>query len=57
MDSWASIEHKLLYKYDGRVPDTLADELRLASEEARSLDERMEHLRQEVEQAAKGGPS
>lgn len=57
MDSWASIEHKLLYKYDGRVPDTLASELRLASEEARTLDERMEHLRQEVELAAKGGPS
>ena len=57
MDSWACIEHKLFYKYDGLVPPTLADELRLASEEARTLDERMERLRQEVEQAAKGGPS
>ena len=57
MDSWASIEHKLLYKYDGHVPDTIAHELRLASEEARTLDERMEHLRQEVERAAKGAPS
>ena len=57
MDSWASIEHKLLYKYDGRVPETLADELRLASEEARTLDERMERLRQEVERAAEGRPS
>ena len=57
MDSWASIEHKLFYKYDGLVPETLADELRLASEEARTLDERMERLRQEVEQAAKGAPS
>lgn len=57
MDSWASIEHKLLYKYDGRVPDTLAEALRLASEEARVLDERMEHLRHEVERAAEGGPT
>lgn len=57
MDSWASIEHKLLYKYDGRVPETLADELRLASDEARTLDERMERLRQEVERAAEGRPS
>jgi putative GTP pyrophosphokinase len=56
MDSWASIEHKLLYKYDGHVPDTLADELRLASEEARLLDERMERLRQEVERAANDAP-
>lgn len=55
MDSWASIEHKLLYKYEGRVPDTLADELRLASEEAWALDERMEHLRQQVEQVARRG--
>lgn len=57
MDSWASIEHKLLYKYEGLVPDTIADELRLASEEARTLDERMEHLRQEVERAARNGSS
>jgi putative GTP pyrophosphokinase len=57
MDSWASIEHKLFYKYDGLVPETLADELRLASEEAWTLDERMEHLRREVEQAAEGSLS
>lgn len=56
MDSWATIEHKLLYKYDGQVPHALADQLRLASEEARALDERMEHLRREVAHAAKGGP-
>src|SRR5215204_160876 len=29
MDSWASLEHKLFYKYGGHVPDELLDELRL----------------------------
>lgn len=48
MDSWASLEHKLFYKYDGHVPDGLRDELRVAADEARTLDERMQRLRDEV---------
>jgi putative GTP pyrophosphokinase len=55
MDSWASLEHKLFYKYDGHVPDALADELRLAAENARTLDERMQHLRAEVARATNDG--
>jgi putative GTP pyrophosphokinase len=45
MDSWASLEHKLFYKYGGHVPEELADELLLAAENARTLDERMQYLR------------
>ncbi len=45
MDSWASLEHKLFYKYGGQVPDDVAHELHLAAENARTLDERMQHLR------------
>lgn len=52
MDSWASLEHKLFYKYDGHVPEALAHELRLAAENARTLDERMQHLRTELARAA-----
>src|SRR5262245_7156129 len=48
MDSWASLEHKLFYKYDGHVPDEVLDELRLAAENARTLDDRMQSLRAEV---------
>jgi putative GTP pyrophosphokinase len=48
MDSWASLEHKLFYKYDGHVPEELGDELRRAAENARTLDERMQRLRAEI---------
>jgi putative GTP pyrophosphokinase len=48
MDSWASLEHKLFYKYDGHVPDEVLAELRLAAENARTLDDRMQRLRAEV---------
>jgi putative GTP pyrophosphokinase len=53
MDSWASLEHKLFYKYDGDVPDEVLDELRLAAENARTLDDRMQRLRAEVARAGR----
>jgi putative GTP pyrophosphokinase len=40
MDFWASVEHKIYYKYDGEVPDSLLAEL--------SLDMKMERLYGEV---------
>jgi putative GTP pyrophosphokinase len=55
MDSWASLEHKLFYKYNGHVPDELASELVLAAENARTLDERMQSLRAEVARVTNGG--
>jgi putative GTP pyrophosphokinase len=51
MDSWASLEHKLFYKYEGHVPDGLADELVQAAEDAKTLDERMQRLSAEVTRA------
>ncbi len=48
MDFWASLEHKIYYKYDRRVPDELLDELKEAAETAARLDGRMERLHQEV---------
>jgi putative GTP pyrophosphokinase len=53
MDSWASLEHKLFYKYDGHVPDEVLAELRLAAENARTLDDRMQRLRAEVARAGR----
>jgi putative GTP pyrophosphokinase len=44
MDFWASLEHKIYYKYDRRVPATLLEELRDAAETANRLDLKMEHL-------------
>jgi putative GTP pyrophosphokinase len=48
MDFWASLEHKIYYKYDGEVPDHLAASLADAAEVAEQLDRRMEQLHAEV---------
>jgi putative GTP pyrophosphokinase len=48
MDFWASLEHKIFYKYDGAVPAHLAEELTAAAAAAEQLDRRMEQLHAEV---------
>ena len=48
MDFWASLEHKIYYKYDGDVPQELLDKLRDAAETASKLDVTMEHLHDDV---------
>lgn len=48
MDFWASLEHKIYYKYDGDVPRHLTDSLKLASDVAWSLDTSMERIHDEV---------
>lgn len=48
MDFWASLEHKIFYKYDGEVPDHVREDLRNAALAANLLDERMQDLRLEV---------
>jgi len=41
MDFWASLEHKIYYKYRADVPPTLLRELADAAETAASLDAQM----------------
>lgn len=48
MDFWASLEHKIYYKYDREVPQRLLDELKDAARVASELDHRMANLRDEV---------
>jgi putative GTP pyrophosphokinase len=48
MDFWASLEHKIYYKYHRAVPETLLDELREAAQAASRLDVKMERLHDEV---------
>ncbi|WP_188755597.1 GTP pyrophosphokinase [Microbacterium album] len=48
MDFWASLEHKIYYKYDKQVPGHLIDSLREAAETAAELDARMERLHGEI---------
>ncbi|WP_460790933.1 GTP pyrophosphokinase [Microbacterium lacusdiani] len=48
MDFWASLEHKIYYKYDKQVPTRLTDSLREAAITAAELDARMESLHREI---------
>ncbi len=48
MDFWASLEHKIYYKFDRDVPAHIVAELRQAADVANSLDQKMERLRTEV---------
>jgi len=48
MDFWASLEHKIYYKYSGLVPDGLLAELKDAADSAALLDARMERLHGEI---------
>ncbi|NLE97612.1 MAG: GTP pyrophosphokinase family protein [Propionibacterium sp.] len=53
MDFWASLEHKIFYKYRGEVPPHLIDELRDAAATAAELDTRMERLHAAVHGSAR----
>ncbi|MCR8656970.1 GTP pyrophosphokinase [Paenibacillus endoradicis] len=48
MDFWASLEHKIFYKYDQAVPSKLTLELKQAADAANNLDEQMERLHHEI---------
>ncbi|MCJ8010056.1 GTP pyrophosphokinase family protein [Lederbergia wuyishanensis] len=48
MDFWASLEHKIYYKYNKEIPERLANELRNAAVVAAELDRKMEQLQKEV---------
>src|SRR6476469_5490177 len=48
MDFWASLEHKIYYKYDTRVPGQLLTSLKDAADTAAELDEKMERLHREI---------
>ena len=48
MNFWASLEHKIYYKYDGAVPAALLDDLLQAADVANRLDVKMERLHDQV---------
>ncbi len=48
MDFWASMEHKLHYKYPSDMPAELAREIDDAARVAADLDERMDRLREKI---------
>ncbi len=49
MDFWASLEHKINYKFEGNVPEDIREELVACAQMVSRLDDRMLLLNQEVQ--------
>jgi len=56
MDFWASLEHKIYYKYDKDVPQHLKNDLKETAETIIALDKKMEEIHQEMQQVKKSCP-
>ncbi|MGM0902617.1 MAG: GTP pyrophosphokinase [Bacillota bacterium] len=48
MDFWASLEHKIFYKYNKEVPQSLLTELKEAATTAAELDVKMERINKDI---------
>lgn len=48
MDFWASLEHKIYYKYDKDIPERLMRELKAAADSVAELDRKMENIHKEI---------
>ena len=51
MDFWASLEHKINYKFEGKVPQNITDELVECSELIAKVDTRMLSLNEQIQNA------
>lgn len=52
MDFWASLEHKIQYKFTGEVPEKITEELLDCARMVSALDEKMLLLNQEIQELA-----
>ncbi|KON90342.1 GTP pyrophosphokinase [Sporosarcina globispora] len=48
MDFWASLEHKIYYKYNKEIPQRIVNELKEAADTASRLDRKMENIHEEM---------
>lgn len=55
MDFWASLEHKINYKFEGNVPEGIRNDLVECAEMVSKLDDRMLLLNEEVQNLEKNG--
>lgn len=51
MDFWASLEHKIRYKYETGIPQHLSDSLKECAEQITDLDERMYKIQELIDMA------
>lgn len=54
MDFWASLEHKIHYKFEGNAPDHIREQLVECSAIVSDLDTRMLNLNREIQQIEEG---
>ena len=50
MDFWASLEHKIYYKFEGNAPEYISRELRDCAEMVSGLDEKMLSLNNAIQE-------
>ena len=55
-DFWATLEHKMHYKFEGDGPDYITKELRECARYVAELDARMEELNNEIQKYGKKNP-
>ena len=48
MDFWASLEHKIYYKFEGDAPEYISRDLRECAEMVSTLDEKMLSLNEAI---------
>ena len=48
MDFWASLEHKIQYKFEGEAPSHINEELMECAQMVNELDEKMLSLNEEI---------
>lgn len=49
MDFWASLEHKIYYKYDKEIPENLQKDLKDAADQISHLDNKMEQIHKDMQ--------
>jgi putative GTP pyrophosphokinase len=57
MDFWASLEHKIYYKYNRDIPVNLLEELKEAADTVSQLDMKMERINREISKYKKSNGS
>ena len=50
MDFWASLEHKIYYKYEGNAPAQMYEELKDCADIVEQLDAKMLSLNEQIQQ-------
>ena len=48
MDFWASLEHKIYYKFEGKAPEGIRDELKECAQIISFLDQKMLSINEDV---------